>query len=79
MTSTRWTTSASARRSLLLRADEELVPLWGFEVVVVKDATAAAITPDLGDGYAAALTNLAFLANDVITTEEVVELLGGGS
>ncbi len=79
MTSTRWTTSASARRSLLLRADEELVPLWGFEVVVVKDATAAAITPDLGDGYAAALTNFAFLASDVITTEEAVELLDGGS
>ncbi len=28
----------------------------GFEVVVVKDATAAAITPELGDGYAAAMT-----------------------
>ena len=79
MTSTRWTTSASARRSLLLRADEELVPLGGFEVVVVKDATAAAITPDLGDGYAAALTNYGFMANDVITTEEAVQAMTAGS
>ncbi len=49
----------------------------GFEVAVVKDATAAAITPELGDGYAAALTNYAFIANDVLTTEEAVEVLGG--
>ena len=35
----------------------------GFEVIVVKDATAAAKTPDLGDGYAAALTNFGFIAN----------------
>ena len=42
----------------------------GFEVTVVKDATAAAILPDLGDGYAAALTNYKFLANAVVTTEE---------
>lgn len=47
----------------------------GFEVAVIKDATAAAITPDLGDGYAAAVTNFKFLANYVITTEEAVEAL----
>ena len=41
----------------------------GFEVAVVKDATAAAQTPDI-DGYAAALTNFRFLANTVWTTEE---------
>ena len=35
----------------------------GFEVTVIKDATAAAMLPDLGDGYAAALTNFKFLAN----------------
>ncbi len=34
----------------------------GFEVIVVKDATAAAKTPDLGDGYAAAVTNFGFMA-----------------
>ncbi len=41
----------------------------GFEVYVVKDATAGAITPDLGDGYQAALTNFVFLASGVFTTE----------
>ena len=44
----------------------------GFEVAVVRDATAAAVTPELGDGYAAALTNFGFLANAVVTTEEAV-------
>ncbi len=47
----------------------------GFEVTVVKDATAAAILPDLGDGYAAALTNFKFLANGVLTTEEASQAL----
>ena len=41
----------------------------GFEVAVVKDATAAAQTPDI-DGYAAAVTNFRFLASTVWTTEE---------
>jgi len=45
----------------------------GFEVIVVKDATAAAVTPELGDGYKAALVNYGFMANDVITTEEAVK------
>ena len=35
----------------------------GFEVAVVSDATAAARHPEIGDGYAAALTNFRFLAN----------------
>ncbi len=47
----------------------------GFEVTVVKDATAAAIVPELGDGYAAALTNFRFLANAVVSTEEAVSRL----
>ncbi len=47
----------------------------GFEVMVVRDATAAAITPDLGDGYAAAITNFKFIANAVVTTEEAVEAI----
>jgi nicotinamidase-related amidase len=47
----------------------------GFEVVVVKDATAAAQHPELGDGYAAALVNFAFIASQVLTTEEAVEAL----
>jgi nicotinamidase-related amidase len=48
----------------------------GFDVTVVSDATAAAITPDLGDGYAAALTNFTFIANAVVTTEEAVASMG---
>ncbi len=44
----------------------------GFEVAVVKDATAAAIV-DEGDGYQAALVNFRFLANTVWTTDEAVE------
>ena len=47
----------------------------GFEVAVVKDATAAAITPELGDGYAAAVTNYGFIANAVVTTEEAVKAM----
>ena len=44
----------------------------GFEVAVVKDATAAAIIPE-GDGYLAALTNFRYMANAVWTTEETVQ------
>jgi len=44
----------------------------GFEVAVVKDATAAAQHPDLGDGYAAALINFGFLSNEVVTTDDAV-------
>jgi hypothetical protein len=44
----------------------------GFEVIVVKDATAGALHPELGDGYSSALINFGYLANGVITTEEAV-------
>jgi nicotinamidase-related amidase len=47
----------------------------GFEVAVVKDATAAAQHEDLGDGYAAALVNFGYLASEVLTTEQAVERL----
>jgi nicotinamidase-related amidase len=46
----------------------------GFEVAVVKDATAAAIVPE-GNGYEAALVNFRFIANAVWTTEETVEAI----
>jgi len=46
----------------------------GFEVAVVKDATAAAKLPE-GDGYQAALVNFRFIANTVWTTEEAVEAI----
>ncbi len=42
----------------------------GFEVAVVKDATAAAIHPELGDGYQTALTNFGFMAGAVLDTDE---------
>ncbi|RDY61463.1 isochorismatase family protein [Flagellimonas nanhaiensis] len=42
----------------------------GFEVGVVKDATAAAILPNM-DGYETALVNYALIASHVFTTEEV--------
>ena len=47
----------------------------GFEVAVVKDATAAARHDELGDGYAAALINFGFIANAVLTTDEAVEAM----
>ena len=47
----------------------------GFAVTVIKDATAAAKHPELGDGYAAALTNFGFLAESVITTRDAVNAL----
>lgn len=49
----------------------------GFEVAVVKDATAAARHPELGDGYKAAILNFGFIANAVLSTDEVVKAMGG--
>ncbi len=46
----------------------------GFEVAVVKDATAAARVPE-GDGYKAALVNFRYMANAVWTTDETVSKL----
>jgi nicotinamidase-related amidase len=43
----------------------------GFEVAVVKDATAAAKVEE-GDGYHAALVNFRFIASAVWTTGEAV-------
>jgi nicotinamidase-related amidase len=51
----------------------------GFDVTVVKDATAAAITPELGDGYVSALTNYGFIANAVVTTQEAVKAMSVAS
>ena len=44
----------------------------GFEVAVVKDATAAAMVPE-GDGYLAAIINFRYIANAVWTTDEAVK------
>lgn len=49
----------------------------GFEVAVVKDATAAPKHPDLGDGYPPALTNFGFIANAVLNTADAIKLMEG--
>ena len=48
----------------------------GFEVAVVKDATAAPRHPQLGDGYQAAVVNYNFIAHAVLTTDEALEAMG---
>lgn len=45
----------------------------GFEVGVVKDATAGAKHPELGDGYQSALINFGFMANEVLDTSHAIE------
>ncbi len=47
----------------------------GFEVAVVKDATAAPRHPEIGDGYKAAVINYGFLANAVLTTDAAVKAM----
>ncbi|MET4805395.1 cysteine hydrolase [Limibacillus sp. MBR-115] len=44
----------------------------GYEVAVVRDATAAAMLPE-GDGYMAALINFRYIANALWTTEEATK------
>ena len=48
----------------------------GFEVAVVRDATAAAMLPE-GDGYLAALTNFRYMANALWTTDETIARING--
>ncbi len=50
----------------------------GFEVVVVKDATASAAL-DEGDGHAAALVNFRFIASAVWATKATVEAFNEGA
>jgi nicotinamidase-related amidase len=45
----------------------------GFEVTVVRDATAGPRHPTRGDGYQAALINYAYLAHELLSTKEVVD------
>jgi nicotinamidase-related amidase len=47
----------------------------GFEVAVVKDATAAPRHPDLGDGYQAAMINYRFLASAVLSTDDALQAM----
>ena len=48
----------------------------GFEVAVVKDATAGPRHPVWGDGYQAAMINYQFLAHAVLSTNEVLARMG---
>ncbi|MGH8610668.1 MAG: cysteine hydrolase [Burkholderiales bacterium] len=47
----------------------------GFEVTVAKDATAAPRHPELGDGYQSALVNFGFIANAIMSTDEIVKAM----
>ncbi len=49
----------------------------GFEVTVVKDATAGAQLPD-GDGYQAALVNFRYMASAVVSTRDAVKAIKRG-
>jgi len=51
----------------------------GFQVAVIKDATAGPRHPVWGDGYKAALVNYNFLAHAVWTTDEVVGKMQPGT
>lgn len=46
----------------------------GFEVTIVKDATAGAQVPE-GDGYEAALVNFRYMANAVVSTKDAVKAI----
>jgi nicotinamidase-related amidase len=48
----------------------------GFQIAVIKDATAGPRHPVWGDGYQAAIINYRFLAHAVWTTSEVVSRMG---
>jgi nicotinamidase-related amidase len=48
----------------------------GFEVAVVRDATAAAMLP-AGDGYLAAIINFRYMANALWTTDETIARING--
>ncbi|MGB3483698.1 MAG: cysteine hydrolase [Mycobacterium sp.] len=50
----------------------------GFEVAVVRDATAGPRHPVRGDGYQAALVNFAYLAHALLGTQEMVALMSDG-
>lgn len=48
----------------------------GFEVAIVKDATAGPRHPEWGDGYQAAMINYRFLAHAVLSTDETLDRMG---
>ena len=50
----------------------------GFEVAVVKDATAGPRHPEWGNGYTAAMINYAFLAHALLSTDETIKAMERG-
>jgi hypothetical protein len=50
----------------------------GFDIAVVKDATAAPRHPVWGDSYTAALINFTYLAKAVMTADEVIDAMHRG-
>ena len=50
----------------------------GYEVAVVRDATAGARLPE-GDGYLAAIINFRYIANALWTTDQAVERIAAAS
>lgn len=62
---------AGMAANLCLEAHLRELVEQGFQVVVVKDATAGPRAPE-GDGYLAALINFRFLAHEVWTTDEAL-------
>lgn len=67
---------AGMSANLCLEAHMRELTENGFEVTVVKDATAGPQHPDLGDGYAAALVNFGFIASEVLDTDAAVAAIG---
>jgi len=51
----------------------------GFEIAVVKDATAGPRHPEWGDGYQAAIVNYRFLAHAVLSTDEALAHMRDGT
>ena len=47
-------------------------------MAVVKDATAGARHPELGDCYKAALVNFGYMANAVLTADEAAAAMNAG-
>jgi nicotinamidase-related amidase len=66
---------AGMAANLCLEAHLRELVEQGFQVAVVKDATAGPSLPE-GDGYLAALVNFRFLAHAIWTTDEALVRLG---
>jgi nicotinamidase-related amidase len=65
---------AGMAANLCLEAHLRELVEQGFQVAVVKDATAGPSIPD-GDGYLAAVINFRFLAHAIWTTQEALAQL----